>query len=144
MEFAAENRKLKRKLVNKGQSHGILIYLKGEPVGWCQYGLTAELPHFDSTWDDRKIVRGSIPQNKWRITCFTVERKFRRLGVASIALDAALKSIRKKGGGLVEAYPIHRWGAYRGHLGIASMFENEGFKRVTPFGKRNVVMQKTV
>ena len=59
-----------------------------------------------------------------------------------MALRAALDEIARKGGGLVEAYPITRIGAYREYLGTVSMFEREGFKVVAPLGKSNVIMQK--
>jgi hypothetical protein len=80
IKFAAENRRLERKLGNKGRSHGILVYFKVEPVGWCQFGLAEELPHFDSNLNYRELASGTASGKKWRITCFTVEKKFRRLG----------------------------------------------------------------
>jgi hypothetical protein len=67
-------------------------------------------------------------------------------------LRAALDAIRKKGGGLVEAYPIIRWksgtfGNVSTH-GTVSMFEREGFRIVAPFGgtkfQTNVLMRRTV
>jgi GNAT superfamily N-acetyltransferase len=80
----------------------------------------------------------------WRITCFVVDKNYRKRGVASAALKAALEAIRKKGGGLVEAYPITRWGAYADYRGTVSMFQKEGFKIVAPIGKSNVVMRRTI
>jgi hypothetical protein len=51
-------------------------------------------------------------------------------------LKAALEAIRKKGGGLVEAYHITRWGnrafGNESTHGTASMFEKERFKAVAP------------
>ena len=142
MGSAAWNRRQKRELVEKDRSHGILVYSGGEPVGWCQYGSWEELPRFDSP--DLKSKSSPTTGRLWRITCFTVDRKHRRRGVAKIALRAALDAIGKKGGGLVEAYPITRWGAYREYLGTVSMFKIEGFKFVAPFGPSNVVMRKSV
>ena len=80
----------------------------------------------------------------WRKTCFTVRREHRRNGVAGVALKAALDAIRKRGGGVVEAYPITHRGAYREYLGSVAMFKKEGFKTVAPFGQSNVVMQVLV
>lgn len=80
----------------------------------------------------------------WRITCFVVDKKYRKRGVASAALKAALEAIRNKGGGLVEAYPIIRWGAYAEYRGTVSMFQKEGFEVVASFGESNVVMRKSV
>ena len=145
---AAGNRQEKRKLVEGGRSHGILVYSKGEPVGWCQYGSREELPRIDNNPRYRKLVPERNTKRLWRITCFTVDRKYRRRGVASFALKAALEAIRSKGGGLVEAYPITRWGSYQGmtgkYHGTVSMFQKEGFRIVEPFGKSNVVMRRTI
>jgi len=139
---AARNRQQKRELVENGRSHGILGYSKGEPVGWCQYGSREELPRLDSDRSYRRVAAEGDMKRLWRITCFVVDKKYRERGVASAALKAALEAIRSKGGGLVEAYPIIRWGAYREYLGTVSMFQKEGFKIVAPFGKSNVVMRR--
>jgi ribosomal protein S18 acetylase RimI-like enzyme len=80
----------------------------------------------------------------WRITCFVVDREHRRRGVAGLALKAALEAIRKRGGGVVEAYPIVSWGASSEYHGTASMFRKEGFKIVGRLGIDNVVMRRTV
>jgi len=141
---AARNRKEKRELVQKGRSHGILVFSQGEPVGWCQYGPVEELPRIDHDPSYRRFAPKGDTQNRWRITCFVVDREHRKRGVASAALTAALEAIRSRGGGLVEAYPIIRWGAYREYLGTVSMFQKEGFKTVAPFGKNNVVMRRKI
>lgn len=140
----ARNRQQRRELVENGCSHGILVYSKGEPVGWCQYGSRDELPRIDNNRSYRRLARESGTKRLWRITCFTVDKKHRERGVASAALKAALQAIRDKGGGLVEAYPIIHWGAYREYLGTVSMFQKEGFKVVAPFGKSNVVMRRSI
>lgn len=144
VERAARNRKEKRQLVENGTSHGILVFLQGEPVGWCQYGYKEELPRLDSYRSVRGLATEGATERSWRITCFVVDSKHRKRGVASAALKAALEAIRKKRGGLVEAYPIVRWGASKDYLGTASMFQKEGFKIVAPFGKDNVVMQRKI
>src|ERR1700752_2118017 len=41
------NRRQNRALVEQGGAHAILVYSKGEPVGWCQYGQREELPGED-------------------------------------------------------------------------------------------------
>jgi len=84
--------------------------------------------------------------NLWRITCFFVDRDHRGRGVAKIALHAALESIKKQGGGIVEAFPVvskkmatvpeWRW------FGTPGMFQKEGFQRVGPLGTSGVLMRK--
>jgi GNAT superfamily N-acetyltransferase len=140
----AINRREKRELVQNGRSHGILVYAKGEPVGWCQYGPKEELPRIDNNPSYRRLMQEVGDKRLWRITCFVVNRRYRKRGIATVALKAALDAIRRQGGGLVEAYPITRWGAYAEFRGTTSMFKKMGFKTVAPFGKSNVVMRKTI
>ncbi|MDA4128261.1 MAG: GNAT family N-acetyltransferase [Thaumarchaeota archaeon] len=141
---AARNRQQKRELVENGRSHGILVYAEGDPVGWCQYGPKEELPRIDNNRRYRGLTAEGGMNRLWRITCFVVDKKYRKRGVARAALKAALEAIRKKGGGRVEAYPITRWGAYAEYRGTVSMFQKEGFKIVATFGKHNVVMRRTI
>ena len=141
---AARNRRQKQALMEQGCAHGILVYTGEEPVGWCQYGSREELPRIENNPAYRKLIPAGEPDKQWRITCFVVHRKYRHRGVASAGLKAALESIRKRGGGTVEAYPITRWGAEADYRGTVSMFEQEGFEIVAPLGKNNVVVRKTL
>lgn len=58
-ERGVRNRRQKRALVEQGCAHGILVYVKGEPVGWCQYGPRDELPRIDN----KRIYQGLAPEN---------------------------------------------------------------------------------
>lgn len=141
---AERNRKEKKNLVNEGRSHGILVYAGGEPVGWCQYGPKEELPRIDAKRRYKALELHNDGRKLWRITCFCVDRKHRNQGVASAGLSAALTSIRREGGGLVEAYPATHRGALALWFGTVSMFEKEGFSVAAPFGRSNVLMTRTV
>jgi ribosomal protein S18 acetylase RimI-like enzyme len=143
-QWKEKNRKEKKKLTEEGCSHGILVYDGDDPVGWCQYGPREELPRVDAGRKYKAL--GLQPGNErlWRITCFCVDRKYRNRGVATAGLKAALESIRKKGGGTVEAYPVTRRGALATWFGTVSMFRAHGFKKVAKFGKSNVLMRKQV
>src|SRR3989442_4842163 len=146
---SVKNCRVKRTLVMKGRAHGILLYANGEPVGSCQYGPKEELPRIDNRPKYRKLTLDSTDNKLWRITCFVVDGKYRRRGVASAALKAALKAIRKKGGGLVEAYPVSKTdqGSNYMYSGTVTMFERAGFKVVAPLGEgrtTTVVMRRTI
>ena len=82
---------------------------------------------------------------------FFVDRDYRKKGVAKVALDAALDSIRAKGGGVVEAYPVtHKsaraWSKWSNWFwfGTESMFQRENFKVVGPMGPHHLLMRKTL
>lgn len=105
----------KRTLLERGLSHGILVYSGPEPVGWCQFGPADELP---IPKDQRRALLAGDPRcgaggseqraadRAWRITCFCTLKQFAQRGVAGTALHAALEVIRVGGGGLVEAQPV--------------------------------------
>lgn len=159
-ERSVINYRDKRALVNEHRSHGILVYAAGEPVGWCQYGPREELPRIDQSRNYLAHFPSLGRERLWRITCFVVDKKFRRRGVATAALKAALESIRTRGGGLVEGCPVMDWEDLRaserrrrGHApafgnvstcGTVSMFKKQGFKAVGPFGQLNVLMRRSV
>lgn len=142
------NRRDKAKLVREGRSHAILVYEGGTPIGWCQYGPREELPRIDAGRNYRKVRAPVEGAKLWRITCFFVDRDHRGRGVAKFALKAALESIKKQGGGIVEAYPVvskkmaavpeWRW------FGTPGMFQREGFEVVAPLGTSGVLMRKTI
>ena len=138
------NRAAKKALVERGSSHGILVFAETEPIGWCQFGLSHELPRVDNDPKYRKIAPDPGGKPLWRIPCFVVPSRYRRCGVASTALKAALAAIQRRGGGLVEAYPIRQWGAYTNYRGTVLMFEREGFRAVAPFGASNVLMRRSL
>lgn len=150
-ERGVRNRQQKRDLVENGCAHGILVYAKGKPVGWCQFGPREELPRIDNSRNYPALAPKDT-QKLWRITCFAVLKNHRKRGVATAALRAALNAIKKKGGGLVEAYPIARWESYafgnESTHGTVSMFRKQGFKTVAPFAttrfSTHVLMRKTV
>ena len=147
-EWRKTNKRDKKALVRKGRSHAILVYDRERPVGWCQYGPKEELPRIDAGRGYKKIGPPGTDGRIWRITCFFTDREYRGKGVSKAALRGALESIRRRGGGIVESYPVvsgkmaavaeWRW------FGTPSMFEREGFTRVGPLGNTWVLMRKTV
>lgn len=140
----AKSRRDKRTRVESGTSHGVLVYADAEPVGWCQYGPKEELPRIDAGTTYRKLALADRGQKLCRITCFWVDREHRNEGVATTASAAVLESIRKKGGGLVEAYPSKVKGFPADWTGTWPMFRKQGFEIAALFGKYNVLVRRVV
>ncbi len=105
-ERANRNRDRKLALVKQGRTHGIIVYSNKTPVGWCQCGVKDELPRMDASrsYLEKGLYKGK--KKLWRITCFFIDRDHRGKGIARFALSRALGPIRKRGGGVVEAYPL--------------------------------------
>jgi GNAT superfamily N-acetyltransferase len=148
-ERAVRNHRQKARLVEIGCAHGIIVYARGEPVGWCQYGPREELPRVENSQTYRRLALEDGTDRLWRITCFVVDKQYRRRGVASAGLKAALDAIRKKGGGIVEAYPVSKTdqGSNYMYCGTVGMFEKAGFETVAPLATgrtATVVMRRTM
>jgi GNAT superfamily N-acetyltransferase len=141
----AQNRSEKECRVREGRAHAALVYDGPNCVGWCQFGPTDELPRIKHR---RAYLDGLGALPDWRITCFFVDRKHRRSGVASTALGGALNEIARLGGGTVESYPEAIEGrSVSGsflHNGTVSMFESHGFERTRRLGKHRWVVTRTV
>jgi GNAT superfamily N-acetyltransferase len=143
-QFTAEgNRELKQRLVDEGRAHAALVFDGDEAVAWCEYGPPTELPNIyhRKQYDEENDV-----QADYRITCMFVDRRYRRKGLAAVALQGALDLISAAGGGIVEGYPHDPQGKRVAVLydGTRSLFERAGFTYIRPKGTRNCVMRKHV
>jgi GNAT superfamily N-acetyltransferase len=139
------NRTLKQRLVSEGRAHAALVFDGDEAVAWCEYGSPGELPNI---YHRKEYEAGLDRLPDYRLTCFFVDKRYRRKGVAAVALRGALDLIAQAGGGVVEAYPHDTAGekvsASFLYNATRSMFEQAGFDYQRPKGKKNCVMTKTV
>lgn len=139
------NRALKQRLVNEGQAHAAVIFDGDCAVGWCQYGSPEELPRI---YHRKEYEAGLVELPDYRLTCFFVDRDYRREGVSAVALRGALNLIAEAGGGVVEGYPQDTEGnkvsASFLYNGTRSLFEQAGFEYERPKGKNHCVMRTRI
>ncbi len=142
---AADNRTLKERLVAEGRAHAALVFDGDVAVGWCEYGAPQELPNINHR---KEYEAGLSEPPDYRLTCFFIDRRYRRQGVSAVALRGALELIAQAGGGVVEAYPQDTAGkqitASFLYNGTRSLFEQAGFAYSRPKGKNHCVMSTTV
>ena len=136
---------LKKRLVNEGRTHAALVFDGDVAVGWCQFGSPEELPNI---YHRKEYEAGLERLPDYRLTCFFVDAKYRRRGVAAIALHGALKLIAQAGGGVVEAYPQDTPGKKTSASFLynctRSLFERAGFRYDRSKGTKHCVMSKVV
>ena len=142
---AEDNRALKERLVNEGRAHAALVFDGDVAVAWCQYGAPDELPNIKH----RKQYEAGLERlPDYRITCFFVDKTYRRRRVAEAALHGALDLIAQAGGGTVEAYPQDTGGKKITASFLYSVtrttFEKAGFTYDRPKGAKNCVMTRQV
>jgi hypothetical protein len=142
---AGANRALKEQLVREGRAHAALVFDGDVAVAWCQYGPPAELPNI---YHRKEYEAAGDPPPDYRITCFFVDKRYRRAGASAAALRGALDLIAQAGGGLVEAYPQDTAGKKVSssflYNGTRSLFEQAGFDFKRGKGKNHTVMARTV
>jgi len=138
-------RAFKERLVNEDRAHAALVFDGEVAVGWCQFGSPAELPNINHLKEYEACLE-SLPD--YRITCFFVDKDYRRKGVAAVALRGTLDLISQAGGGVVEAYPQESPGKQVSasflYSATRSLFERAGFTYDRPQGIKHCVMSKTV
>ena len=142
---AEANRSLKKCYVDAGGAHAALVVDGDEAVAWCEYGTPQELP----TIHHRKQYEAELDVlPDYRLTCIFVDRRYRRRGLAEVALRGALDLIAQAGGGIVEGYP-HEVGEKKMsssflYNGTRGLYERAGFTYIRPKGLRNTVMRRRV
>src|SRR6266511_3831069 len=124
-----KNRSAFRKIVKQGPPPGLLAFDGERAVGWCLLTPREDLPWLNRT---RALERvDEVPV--WSISCFYVRRGYRRQGVMSALIDAALKAAKRANAPALEAYPVDtaRPGSTSNvFTGTASAFARAGFKTV--------------
>lgn len=135
---AAENRRDMSRMIEEGGVTGLLAYVDGKPVGWCNYG---ETTHLNGVMHRFGLNAGE-QQGVGSLACFVIAAPYRKHGVASKLLDAALERLRARGVRVAEAYPSRNLDSpqanYRGPL---QMFLRAGFEPYRETG-RNVIVRK--
>jgi GNAT superfamily N-acetyltransferase len=109
---------------------GYLAYLDGLAVGWVGVGVRTETPRLMNS----RTIPAVDDKPVWSIGCFQIRPGYRRRGIARALLDGVIEAARDAGAPGVEAYPIDPEGRRvevgAGYVGIASMFDAAGFRRV--------------
>jgi GNAT superfamily N-acetyltransferase len=139
------NRAVKERLVSEGQAHAAVVFDGDRAVGWCQFGSPEELPRITHR---KEYESGLDRPADHRITCFFVDRDYRRDGVAAAALQGALQLIAEAGGGVVVWFPYDTHGEKSNasflYNGTRSLFEQAGFAYERPKGKNHCVMRALI
>lgn len=121
---------LRAQMRGKRPAPGYLAYLDGVPVGWVGVGVRTETPRLVNS----RTIPAVDDLPVWSIGCFRIRPGYRRRGIATALLAGVVKAARQAGAPGVEAYPIdpdgRRVEVGAGFVGIASMFDAAGFRRV--------------
>jgi len=125
-----------------GKPLGLLAIVDGEPLGWVAVSPRADNPRLLRS----RVMASDAPGTVWAITCFYVDRRGRRQGLATTLLHAAVSHAAAQGAESVEGYPVsdgNRTAAdlYHGTIG---MFRDAGFALIEQRGPARALVRRTL
>ncbi len=138
-----EHREALCRIVDTGESPGLVGYVNGEPAGWISLGPRPEYPRLDSS----RLMRAVDNIPVWSIVCSFVGRDFRGRGVQRRLLAAAITFARDEGVRTLEAYPVDKPGrSDNGSMwwGSRSLYEKAGFREVERRSATRLVMRRSL
>jgi GNAT superfamily N-acetyltransferase len=114
-------------VVQSGPPPGLLAFDGDLAVGWCQLTPRDALPWLDRAWRLKRVDDAPV----WSLTCFYVRKGYRKRGVTTALIAAALDVARRAGAPALEAYPLDAdLTPSASSTGFVSTFERAGFKIV--------------
>ena len=121
------NRQAMQTIVNSGEIPGLLAYSEKQPVAWCS---VAPRESF-SALERSRVLKKIDDEPVWSISCFFIQKDFRKQGLSARILEAAVDYVKKQGGKIVEGYPIEpkkgKTADVFAWTGLASFFKKAGF-----------------
>src|SRR5216684_4083582 len=122
-----KNKSAFQKIVKAGPPPGLLAFDGDRAVGWCQLTPRDALPWLDRTWRLKRV--DDLPV--WSLSCLYIRIGYRRQGITSHLIAAALKAAKRAKAPALEAYPLDAdLTASASGTGYASTFARAGFKTV--------------
>ena len=114
---------------------GLVAYVDGQPVGWTRVGPRSDFPRVTANRALAKVLTDD--PEVWWVTCFAVDSHYRRAGVGSALLRAAVEFAREHGATAVEGHPVDvdalkaaRVGGSAVFTGTMAMFLAAGFTEI--------------
>lgn len=124
-----KNKAALRRIVKRGPPPGLLAFDGDVAVGWCQLTPRDALPWLNRT----RLLQRVDDVPVWSLSCFYVRRGYRKRGVMSALIAAAVKAAKRAKAPALEAYPVDTdapKGTTNIFTGTASTFARAGFKTV--------------
>jgi GNAT superfamily N-acetyltransferase len=130
----AERKPMMKQRIMAGTPVGLVGYLEGEPVAWVSIA-------------PRETYRnlGGPPadggEKIWSLACMYIHRPLRGQGYGLALIEAARAYATKRGGTVLEAYPVDPDSPSYRHMGFVPAFEKLGFKPAGKIGTRRHLMR---
>ena len=122
-----KNKAAFREIVKRGPPPGLIAFDGDVAVGWCQLIPRDALPGLDRGWRLKRV--DDVPV--WSLSCLYVRIGYRKRGVTSALIGAALQAAKRAKAPALEAYPLDadKTPSASG-TGYATTLARAGFKTV--------------
>jgi GNAT superfamily N-acetyltransferase len=130
----AERKPMMKARIDAGMTVGLIGYLDGEPVAWVSI----------APRETYRTLGGPDAQNGetiWSLACMYIHRSLRGAGYGMALIEAARAYAKKRGGTVLEAYPVDPGSPSYRFMGFVPAFERMGFREVGKAGSRRHVMR---
>lgn len=137
----AGNKRAMKKLVMAGEIPGVLAYAGSEPIGWCSVALREIFVRLERS----RNFKPADDKQVWSIACLFIAKHYRQQGVSVELLKAAVSHVRKKGGKIVEGYPVEpdkKWPDAFAWTGVTSAYVKAGFEEVLRRAPSRPIMRR--
>lgn len=135
------NKQKMQALVDSGIVPGLLLYVDGQPCGWCS---VAPREHFPSL-ERSPVLKRIDEKDVWSLVCFYTNKKFRGDNLGLNLIKGAIAYVKSRHGKIIEAYPsVLKSGnaaPVSVFMGIPSVLEKAGFKKVSQPSAAKIIMR---
>ena len=138
------NRERMRKLVTSGKIPGLLAYDGEKAVGWISVGPRDEFDYLSRS----RILRSVDDQPVWSISCLYIHKDYRRRGLSSRLIRAAVEFAKRSGAHIVEGYPTDTGPSKSADAfvwtGLTPAYIKEGFEEAARRSDKRPIMRKII
>ncbi len=132
-----------RSCVATGPAPGLLLYEKGQAIGWVAVSPRTDVIRFEKA-KTSALEPEKDSETHYAITCFYVRTGHRKRGLMTDLAKAAIDYARRKKAAALDVCPIDTdkplmWG--EGFVGIVSVFRELGFEEVARRSARRPLMR---
>jgi GNAT superfamily N-acetyltransferase len=119
-----------RAMIENGAVRGLIAYNQSEPIGWCTFGKRADFPRLNRA----RTLQCQDADKVACVPCFYVKNRYRKQGVSTELLKAAVRTLAEEGETILEGYPVKPTKPGNKHIpgafvftGTIPLFEKQGF-----------------
>jgi GNAT superfamily N-acetyltransferase len=97
-----KNKRSFQRIIEGGNKPGLIAYAGKKPIGWCAVAPRSEYIALERS----RILKPIDDRPVWSVSCLFVQKDYRRQGVSTKLLRAAIDFARRQGAKILEGYPV--------------------------------------